>query len=102
MLRISGYIFAFLLIPMTSFGEQTDRVQNKVFLFTQTYCPSCIHIKQYMNEKNISFTELDIETNPQALKAFQRINGRGTPLLVINKQIRYGFDPVFIQENLYK
>jgi glutaredoxin len=100
--RISGYIFGLLLIPVVGFGEEIGRAQNKIFLFTQTYCPSCIHIKQYMNEKNISFIELDIETNPEALKAFKRIKGRGTPLLVINKQIKYGFDPAFIQNNLYK
>ena len=75
--------------------------KNKVFLFTQTYCPSCIYAKQYMEKENIDFIELDIETNENALNAFERLNGRGTPMMVLNKQIRYGFDVEFLKANLY-
>lgn len=104
---------AFLLTMISSAGpifaqnnqeipDNHTQQQNKVFIFTQTYCPACIHAKQYMSEHKIEYVELDIETSPEALSAFERIKGRGVPLLIINKQMSYGFDPKFINAQLYK
>jgi glutaredoxin len=82
--------------------HQSRQIQkHKIYLFTQTYCPSCLHMKKYFKENNINFVELDIETNPQAKSAFDRIKGRGTPMMVINKKIAYGFNLPFIEENIY-
>lgn len=76
--------------------------KHKVYLFTQTFCPSCLYMKKYFKENHINFVELDIETNQQAKAAFDRIKGRGTPMIVINKKIAYGVDITFVENNLYK
>ncbi|MFC3153568.1 glutaredoxin family protein [Litoribrevibacter euphylliae] len=91
-------LFTTCITPVSANSER----QNKVIIFTQAFCPACIHAKQYMEEQNIDYIELDIETNPKALEVFKQINGRGTPLFVINKKMAYGFDPAFIEANLYK
>ena len=94
-------LITFLAIPNVIHGTEKASIQNEVYIFTQTFCPSCLHAKKYMQEHNIKYIELDIEQDPQALKAFERINGRGTPLIVINKKMMYGFSPEFIHKNLY-
>ncbi|GAA3909268.1 glutaredoxin domain-containing protein [Litoribacillus peritrichatus] len=106
LLKCSLFIILFSVVQISLATPpnttSTNKVQtNKVYLFTQTFCPSCIYAKKYMTEQNIDFIELDIETNPQALSAFQKINGRGTPMMVINKQISYGFDKEFLEANIY-
>jgi glutaredoxin len=100
--QLSRSFLYLLLLASQTLAIADDKPQNKVIMFTQTFCPACIHAKQYMQEKNIDFIELDIETNAKALDTFERLNGRGTPLLIVNKKMMYGFDPEFIEINLNK
>ncbi len=64
---------------------------KKVVMFSATYCPACRHAKSFFKEHNIAFMEFDIEKSVSARGYFDRLGGRGTPLLLINNHRMTGF-----------
>lgn len=85
--------------------DTTDRIQNKkvsptVVMYTTPTCGYCHRAKAYFNEHGIRFTEHDITRSKQARKAFNTLNGRGVPLIVIGDQRIAGFNPSAINRAL--
>lgn len=61
-----------------------------VVLFTASWCGYCRAAKAYLNNKNIAYRELDIDT-PVGKTAFADIGGRSVPLLMAPRQRITGF-----------
>ncbi len=85
--------------------DTTDRIKNKkasptVVIYTTPTCGYCHRAKAYFNQHGIRFTERDITRSKHARKAFDALNGRGVPLIVIGDQRIAGFNPSAINRAL--
>ncbi|MEK7581174.1 MAG: glutaredoxin family protein [Patescibacteria group bacterium] len=78
----------------------------KVVMYTTTTCPFCKMEKDYLNSKNIVFSEILVDENPQEAQKMIEISGQmGVPFTVITKddgtQVNIlGFDRLKIEEAL--
>ncbi|OGD85642.1 hypothetical protein A2696_03130 [Candidatus Curtissbacteria bacterium RIFCSPHIGHO2_01_FULL_41_13] len=78
----------------------------KVTMYTTTTCPFCRMQKEYLNLKNIKFSEILVDENPQEAQKMIAISGQmGVPFTVIVKdngqQVNIlGFDKAKIDDAL--
>lgn len=67
---------------------------NKVEIYTAAWCGACKKAKQWLNEKNISYQEYDVEKDSNAALRMQHLGGGGgIPFAVINGKTIEGFSP---------
>ncbi|MCM8783338.1 MAG: glutaredoxin family protein [Candidatus Omnitrophica bacterium] len=66
---------------------------KSVKIYSTPTCPFCIRAKQFLKENNISFEDIDVSRNPQAVEEMVRKSGQmGVPVLDIDGEIIIGFD----------
>jgi len=64
-----------------------------VIVYSTPSCPYCIMAKDYLKEKNISFTSYDVSTDSvKASEMISKSGQRGVPVIDINGTIIVGFD----------
>jgi len=64
-----------------------------VKVYSTNTCPWCLKAKDFLKEKNIEFTEVDVSKDQEASAEMQQKSGqRGVPVLDINGVIIVGFD----------
>ncbi len=75
---------------------------NHVIMYTKSYCPYCVKAKRLLEQKNLSYQEIDIE-NDESLREemIQKANGRKTvPQIFINDKHVGGCDDLYeLEEN---
>lgn len=64
-----------------------------VVMYTTSWCPYCTKARKYLQAANIPFTEYDVEQSPQAYAEYERISGRGVPVLKIGNSVIQGYSP---------
>lgn len=64
---------------------------SKVTIYTQDQCPPCQFVKQYFNQKNISFTEKNIK-NQNYKSELLDLDAFSTPTVVIDNTVYYQVD----------
>lgn len=78
----------------------------KVTMYTTKTCPFCKMQKDYLNSKNIQFTEILVDENPDEAQKMIEISGQmGVPFTTIEKDDGQkvnilGFDKTKINEAL--
>ncbi|NLJ98519.1 MAG: glutaredoxin family protein [Tissierellia bacterium] len=73
-----------------------------VVVFTSDTCPYCVTAKEYLDEKGVSYTEKNIQTDKAARKELMGMGHMGVPVLVIDGEEVVGFDKAKIDELLDK
>ncbi|HQP91867.1 MAG TPA: glutaredoxin domain-containing protein [Candidatus Omnitrophota bacterium] len=72
-----------------------------VKVFSTPTCPYCIRLKSYLQEKNISFANIDVASNELGLQEMIRVSGQmGVPVIVIDGDVTVGFDKDKINKKL--
>jgi len=73
-----------------------NKKHPRVTLYTTRGCSHCRRLKTFLQKHKIPFAELDIERNRRAFMEFQRMGGRGVPLITIGNRRLNGFqqDPL--------
>ena len=64
----------------------------QIVMFGTPECPYCQLARQFFDKHHLPYIEHDIEASDEQRKIFDLLGGRGTPLLIINKQLIQGFD----------
>ena len=73
---------------------------NVIIYSTPTW-PWCTKVKDYLNQKNVSFTDYDVSKDyNKAVEMVQKSGQRGVPVIDINGQIIVGFDKASIDQIL--
>lgn len=81
--------------------EQAPTVPGpQVVLFSQPFCPGCEAAKVYFQRRGIRYTEFDITSSSEAMATFERLDGRGTPLLLIGGRRLHGFSIPLVEARL--
>ena len=66
---------------------------KNVKVYSTPTCPWCIRAKQFLEENNIVFENIDLSGNDNAVEELMRKTGQiGVPVLDIDGQIIVGFD----------
>ncbi|MFE8070982.1 glutaredoxin domain-containing protein [Marinobacteraceae bacterium S3BR75-40.1] len=88
---VRGLIAWLALIMATAAGAAEPQAKPTVVLFSQSSCPPCLAAKDYLEQASIDYQEYDIDESAKARSVFERLGGRGTPLLVVGRKVMHGF-----------
>lgn len=67
---------------------------NNVTVYTTNTCPYCTMVKNFLDDKNISYKEVNVENSPEKMMEIMQKTGQmGVPQTEINGQWVVGFDP---------
>ena len=73
----------------------------KTTIYGAEWCGSCKVAKKYLEDNNVEFNYLDIETdNVSVDKLAENSGGMGLPVIQINDKFILGFDKLKINETL--
>jgi glutaredoxin-like YruB-family protein len=65
----------------------------KVKVYSTTFCPYCVALKEFLKEHNIEFEDIDVSKDEKALKEMVEKSGQmGVPVVEIDGEIVVGFD----------
>ncbi|MDQ1362928.1 MAG: hypothetical protein QG652_788 [Pseudomonadota bacterium] len=72
----------------------------EIIMFGTQSCGYCRQARQFFEKHHLPYTERDIEASDEHRKNFDLLGGRGTPLLIINRQLLHGFDEQAVRKAL--
>ncbi|MBU1167357.1 thioredoxin family protein [Patescibacteria group bacterium] len=76
-------------------GDETIKV------FSTPTCPYCTMLKEYLEEKNIEYEEIDVSQDQKQAETMVKKSGQmGVPQVWINDEVVIGFDKDKINELL--
>jgi glutaredoxin len=71
--------------------EERARSAKRVVMYSTSRCPACVSAKQYFAQKGVSYQEIDLEKSPDGRAAFEKLGGRGVPLIMVGEKRMEGF-----------
>lgn len=72
---------------------------SEVTVYTSPTCPWCTRLKSYLNEKHISYDEVDVSADHSAAMKMVDVTGqRSVPVLMKGDQFVIGFNPEQIDQ----
>lgn len=83
--------------PLNSFEstpaeEVSSHFNNKVELYTTSWCPYCEKSREYFRNQGVAFKEYDIEKDASAAARKKRLgSSRGVPFAVVNGEKIQGY-----------
>jgi glutaredoxin len=64
---------------------------SRVVMYSAQWCGVCKTARRYFQEHKIRYTEKDIERSKRARQEFERLGGRGVPLILVGRKRLSGF-----------
>ena len=65
----------------------------EVKVYSTPTCPYCKMAKEYLSSKNISYQDIDVSSDKEAIVDMIKVSGQmGVPVIVINGEAIVGFD----------
>lgn len=64
-----------------------------VVLLSTAWCGYCRKLRTSLNDWGVAFEEIDVEHKANGHRAYQLVNGRGVPILLIGDQQVHGYSP---------
>ncbi|MGD2116789.1 MAG: glutaredoxin family protein [Chromatiales bacterium] len=74
-----------------SFGKSTADVGRQVIMYSTGWCGYCKQARQYFSEHQIRYTDYDIENNPTARHAYNKLGAKGVPVILVGNRRMNGF-----------
>lgn len=65
---------------------------NRVIMYSTSWCTYCSKAREYFAANNIDFEEFDIEKSTSTRQEYERIGGRGVPVILVGDQRLNGFN----------
>ncbi|GAE33181.1 MULTISPECIES: glutaredoxin family protein [Bacillaceae] len=76
---------------------------NQITVYTSNHCRYCVMLKNFLSDQNISYQEVNVETNPAIMQQLVEKTGQlGVPQTEVNGQWVVGYDPNSIMSALRK
>lgn len=70
-------------------------------IYSTPFCPYCVTLKDYLKEKKVEFTEIDVSADEKARDEMVQLSGQiGVPVLDVGGKVIIGFDKGEIDEAL--
>lgn len=64
-----------------------------VVIYTTSWCGVCKRAKAYFHAEGIPYQEYDIEKSRKGKSDYQRLEGKGVPIIMVNDKRLNGFSP---------
>ncbi|MEN1729329.1 MAG: glutaredoxin domain-containing protein [Pseudomonadota bacterium] len=64
---------------------------HRVVLFTAPWCGYCDRARAHLNERQVGFLEIDVESSAEAQQLWRDAGGRGVPLAFFESQRIAGY-----------
>jgi len=64
---------------------------EKVILFSASWCGTCKKAKRYFRRKGVRFTEYDIEKSSKGRRLYRNLGATGVPVILVGKKRMNGF-----------
>ncbi len=58
---------------------------KKVVMYSAQWCGVCKKARAYFKQQGIPFSEFDIETSSKGKRDFNRLGGKGVPVILVGK-----------------
>ena len=72
-------------------------------VYSTPTCPYCKLVKDYLKEKGLTFSDIDVAADQEAAKEMVKMSGQmGVPVIDINGQIIVGWNKSALEEVLAK
>jgi glutaredoxin 3 len=83
-------------VKMTQYGDA-----SKIVIYTTGYCPYCVKAKRLLDQKDVSYQEINVENNLELREELvKKSGGRKTvPQIFINDQHIGGCDDLYALED---
>ncbi len=72
----------------------------EILMFGTQSCKYCRLARKFFALHDLPYVEKDIETSDQNMQAFYLLDGKGTPLIIVNGRVIHGFDEQAIRDAL--
>ena len=76
--------------PVVS-GAAGGGTRPPIVMYTTEWCTYCKQARAFFQHERIRYAELDVEKSAAARAEYQRIGGRGVPVIVVGTQQMTGF-----------
>ena len=80
-------------LPEDFFERDKKPSAKRVVMYSASWCGICKQAKSYFRSKSIAFTEYDIDTSAKGKKDFEKLGGKGVPIILVGNQRMNGFSP---------
>lgn len=81
--------------------EDVFQADDRVVMYSASWCGVCRQAKRYFQAGHIPFTEYDVETSAKGRRDYRRLNARGVPVILVGRQRLNGFTPASF-ERVYR
>ena len=100
LLMVIAAMFGALHLYATRGGSVHDprktTADSGIVLLSATWCGYCTALRKDLDGMGVAYTELDIDGPGR--DAFDAVNGRGVPVLIVGQTVVHGYDPVRTRE----
>ena len=70
-----------------------------ITVYSTPTCPYCKLVKEFLQEKNLAFTDVDVSADSDAAKDMVKLSGQmGVPVININGQIIVGWNKQALED----
>jgi glutaredoxin 3 len=74
-------------------------VASTITMYTTRFCPYCMRARQMLDDKNVAYTDLAVDNDPQLrTEMMQRSGQRTVPQIWVGEQHIGGFDDMYLLE----
>ena len=80
----------------------TNAGKHEVVLYATSWCGYCAKTRRLFQGNNIAYIEYDIENSYEGRQRFDKLGGKGVPLIVIGDQLVEGYDPEAIAKAMQR
>jgi len=85
--RISSYSGT----PTVTGSASAGATRPEVKMYVTDWCTYCKQARAYLSRQGIRHTELDVEKSAAARAEYQRLQGRGVPVILVGTQRMNGY-----------
>ncbi len=87
-----GNRYAYSSTPNARFRE--------VRILTTPFCPYCVRTTNFLRQNGIRFSEYDIHESEEGRAIYEKLGGRGVPVLIIDNTVIHGYNESEMQKAL--
>jgi len=78
-------------VESVSYEFSAIDIGKKVIIYTTSWCVNCKKAKEYFRYKGIRYIEKNIEKNRIAKMEFEKLGGKGVPVILVGDKRMSGF-----------
>ena len=77
--------------------------EKNIIVYSTPTWPFCRRAKQYLQEKGVKFTDIDVARDKEKAREMVKLSGQmGVPVILVDGQLVIGFDQHKLEELLAK